>query len=239
MRHWLSILSAVVVACSAFANGYVGAGNGSGEGWISGRGTATLGTVFIACDGNSITYGLKASVQRTKSYPAVMAAALGAGYYVKNYGVSGMTTPQMTTLAATLTIGHSDFDVLQYVRTISIGLEGINDIDQEADAATAYAHLVTFYQQQHTAGFKKIIACTIFPSGTASGPQNTARQSVNTSLRANWTSYADALVDLDGDARLSDPHDTTYFDADLVHLNDTGYAVMAALIGATVTATLP
>lgn len=181
--------------------------------------------IFVACDGNSLTFGHQSSDPATKSYPPVMAAALGSGYVVTNYGVSAQTTVQMKRYAAT----HSVVDVTNYARSVSVSQELINSIFFGASAATAYADYVTFLQQQRTVGFNKIIACTAFADGAHSGAQNTARQTANASLRADPSNY-DALVDLDADPRLSDPNDLTYFNADHEHLNDAGYAVMAELI---------
>jgi len=44
---------------------------------------------FVACVGNSITYGF--DLPRDRSYPARLDSLLGAGYTVQNFGVSGKT----------------------------------------------------------------------------------------------------------------------------------------------------
>ena len=44
----------------------------------------------VACVGDSITYGHGLN-QSTESYPVVLAARLGAGHTVQNFGVSGTT----------------------------------------------------------------------------------------------------------------------------------------------------
>ncbi len=57
---------------------------------------------------------------------------------------------------------------------------------------------------------------------------------VNTMLRANYSQFADGIIDFAADSRLSNPNDTTYFYTDKTHLNNTGYQVVADLIVAAV-----
>jgi len=47
--------------------------------------------IRIACIGNSITYGAGIENRETNSYPAQLAAMLGEGYEVQNFGVNGAT----------------------------------------------------------------------------------------------------------------------------------------------------
>ncbi|HVJ07235.1 MAG TPA: GDSL-type esterase/lipase family protein [Acidisarcina sp.] len=48
-------------------------------------------SIKIACIGDSVTYGLHVDDRETNSYPAQLEKLLGAGYDVKNFGVSGAT----------------------------------------------------------------------------------------------------------------------------------------------------
>ena len=81
---------------------------------------------------------------------------------------------------------------------------------------------------------------TILPTTTAA--YNTERAIVNTSIRANWQDYADALMDFAFDDLIGDDADAsnaTYY-GDGVHPTDAGYARMglyaaAALAQAMVT----
>lgn len=47
--------------------------------------------VRVACVGNSITDGFGISISELNSYPAQLGRLLGAGYHVRNFGVSGRT----------------------------------------------------------------------------------------------------------------------------------------------------
>lgn len=58
-------------------------------------------------------------------------------------------------------------------------------------------------------------------------------QHINRLLRANWPSFADGLADVAGDPRLGLPGcetNTTYFNADKIHLTDEGYRVVAGIV---------
>lgn len=52
---------------------------------------AGSGTTKIACVGDSITFGAGVEDRPNNSYPVQLEAMLGAGYAVKNFGVSGAT----------------------------------------------------------------------------------------------------------------------------------------------------
>jgi lysophospholipase L1-like esterase len=49
------------------------------------------GKIRVACVGDSITYGAGLENPDRQSYPAVLGRRLGAGYEVRNFGVSGAT----------------------------------------------------------------------------------------------------------------------------------------------------
>jgi lysophospholipase L1-like esterase len=58
---------------------------------------------------------------------------------------------------------------------------------------------------------------------------------LNTLIKSDATLY-DSLIDLGADSRLQDATNVTYYNADKVHLTDTGYGVVAALVAAQVSA---
>jgi len=70
---------------------------------------------------------------------------------------------------------------------------------------------------------------TVLPRGdTGNNPRNTVNTAaLNALIRANWNSFADGLADIAADARFTDYNNTTYFNADKVHLTDAGYAAAA------------
>jgi lysophospholipase L1-like esterase len=62
------------------------------------------------------------------------------------------------------------------------------------------------------------------------------RDAYNTLLRANWSTFADALAEPDLVTELSDPTNATYF-PDGVHLSTAGYDILSTCIGNAVLAT--
>lgn len=81
----------------------------------------------VACIGNSVTYGYGLPNREVNSYPARLQQLLGAGYQVKNFGVSGSTL---------LKNGHRAYDttsafaeMLHFAPDIAIIHLGLNDTD--------------------------------------------------------------------------------------------------------------
>ena len=59
------------------------------------------------------------------------------------------------------------------------------------------------------------------------------RQELNSLIRANWESFADLLIDVAADPRLGPlgaERNLAYFTPDRVHLNNTGYGLVAAIV---------
>jgi lysophospholipase L1-like esterase len=146
---------------------------------------------------------------------------------VRNVGVSGQTTEDMIADAAT------QIDV--FPRGILVAWEGGNDIYVDnADLAETQARWNAYFSARRAAGWgvgsSKLVAMTITPRTLFSGAQTIVVNNFNTWLRANYTTYATHLVDVAADSRLSNASNTTYYDADGVHMNTAGYAVVAQLV---------
>ena len=121
-------------------------------------------------------------------------------------------------------------DLTPFVENIAIVCCGSNDIGSGRTATQVSADLAALCSSVKTAGFKVILA-TITPRATAgwTSDMSTALAAVNSTLRATYSTYADALVDWAADPRLSDPTNTLYF-ADLCHTTDAGDNVKAQLV---------
>jgi lysophospholipase L1-like esterase len=204
--------------------------------------TPTLNVVFA---GNSLTAGNGSTDGQT--YPAQCLAILGPTWTGTNSGVSSQTTAEMIA-AYRAQIGQF-FDGSKS-GNVAIIWEGINDLFFGASAATAYGNLVTLCGLARAGGFKVAIGTCIprwgFGTSTIPGtPEEqyatywSEAQSVNASIRANWRSFADALLDVQADVRLGAPGselDTTYRAVDQVHYNDAGYALVAGMAAAAIAA---
>lgn len=185
---------------------------------------------FIVCDGDSLTRG-QGSTSGT-GYPTMMQSSLGDTALVVNLGVDSQT------LANMISDGVAQIDT-PYAsaltrKNICVAWGGTNDLYFGASAATTITRFSDYCSARKTAGLK-VIACTIIDRTPAGGSWTAADAlTVNTSIRANYETYADVLCDLAADSRLSDCTNLTYFQADQVHLTDAGYAVVAELVEAAV-----
>ena len=91
--------------------------------------------------------------------------------------------------------------------------------------ATVEAALASYAGTLKSAGCK-VIVCTLqhFPYS------NAERINFNTLVKANYLTYADAIVKLDEVVGLDDATNTTYYQSDQLHLKDAGIALAGAAI---------
>lgn len=196
----------------------------------SGHPFTWLDTGVVVFDGNSMTD------PATSTYPAECMTTLRStrDWLSYNFGVSGQQTPAMTADAAT----QIDPLINTYAaRNIVVPWEITNNLKLGTNAATAYANYVTYCQARQAAGWK-VVAVTVLPRSDAGTPGDfeASRQTVNTNIRNNWGTFADALADVAanpdmGDA--GDETDATYY-ADLAHPTEAGYAIVAGIVAAAV-----
>ncbi len=184
-------------------------------------------TPQIICDGDSLTYGTGAT-HGVNDYPTQMQALLGGttAWRVNNQGTPSETLAQMeANAAATVDIQYET----PRTENICIIWGGTNDLVL-VGVATTETRLQTYCNSRRAAGWK-VIAVTCLPRNEAN-PFEANRQAYNTWIRAQGTGLYDALVDIAADPRIGDAGDNTdltYYDADQTHLNNAGYAVVAAL----------
>lgn len=192
----------------------------------------------IICTGNSLTAGTGAS-DAAHSFPRQLAVLMPT-WDVVNMGVSGVDTNYL--------ISHDpiDLDAPLYgtsrKQNICVCWEITNDLVNGNHGTTAtYNSVVQWCNDRRAAGWKVLVGTAIDrdPTNAASGGNAsfaTQRLAVNALVVANWATFADGLVDLAGNANLATNTNETYFDPDHVHLNDTGYGVVASLVQAAVLA---
>lgn len=172
---------------------------------------------FVVCDGDSHTQGTGGNTP----YPMLVQAQLGTSWGLVNYGVSGQTLLDMQSDAAT------QIDPLWFssTRPIVIAWGGHNDIAGGADSATTHQRLANYCLARKAAGFP-VAVCTLIANGAVS------RKPINALIRANYTSYADRLIDLGADSHIGEdanPADTTYFQVDQSHLTTAGNMIVSAI----------
>lgn len=184
---------------------------------------------LIVFDGNSLTYGFDAS-NYAGTYPTQTMAAIATSCEWYNIGVSGQTTPDMiadvtSQVYPLYTAGRKNIVVPWEIR---------NDIVVNgASAAAAYNNYVSLCQGLKANGFD-VIVVTVLPSA---GLNNTTRATVNASIRNGYTAYAVDIADIAADPNIGpDGANTnlTYYNADQIHMNNTGYGVVGGIVKAAV-----
>ena len=185
-----------------------------------------LATNVIA-DGNSLTVGTGGG---GSTYPAIL-ASINSTLSVINKGVNSQTTPMMEADAST------DIDplFLSGSRNILIAWEVTNDIYFGATNQEAYDNIKQYCQNRQSAGWDVIVAGVIprgqkKADGTSIIDYNLDLDTVNSMIDTSYTDFADVYVALASDPRLSDYSNTTYYSIDSIHLNATGYSVVADLV---------
>lgn len=148
---------------------------------------------------------------------------------IYNVGLNSDTVQSMLTEAATQVDPFLHSGSLW--KTYAALWAGTNDLALAGRTdSQVYADIVTWCTARRAAGFKVVVSSIIARGATLPGNFETYRASVNTQLRANWTTFADAFVDAAADSRLSDATNTTYFNVDQVHLTTAGSQVYAGLM---------
>jgi hypothetical protein len=174
---------------------------------------------ILVCDGDSITD------DQPYDYPDYAAPLIGANaavdaaaYRIYNVSVSGETVATMNTNAPTVV--DPKYDSTKAVNIYSV-LGGTNDIRNGGSPSSAAATYGTLCSGRRAVGFK-VIAWTLLPAGFYNQAQLTPARvaAFNAIVRANWTSYADVLIDIQGqDLQLGSAYsgdDKSYF-TDGVH----------------------
>lgn len=112
---------------------------------------------------------------------------------------------------------------------------GTNDLSLGTrDGTQTYAVVRDYCLALKAAGFR-VLVWTTMPRNNASDPTffETERAVLNGLLRTNWATFADAIVDIAGDARfgVAGANLNTIFFGDGVHINDVGsyYAALMAV----------
>jgi lysophospholipase L1-like esterase len=203
----------------------------TGLGWSQTGFVNALGVPSMVFDGDSLTIGTGAlpfnNFPFGNDYPSQVAGSLSHAGAFYNVGVGGETTATMIVNAPTVV----DPKLAAGANNVVCFHGGTNDIYYGATDITTYSRIVTYCQARQAAGWQVIVA-TITPRSDAGTPvnQDTYRLSVNTMIRANWTTFASGIADIGGDANmgtLGAELNTQYYNGDKVHHNPNGYRVLA------------
>ena len=187
----------------------------------------------VTCIGDSLTSGTGSSGTATQAlsiagtnYPGQLWASLGAtNYDVRIDAYPGRTLSQMLSEAQFATWSGST----GYGTPITVIWGGTNTLTIGRSAGAAIQQLQRLALGYKQAGHKVVIY-TCLPRGDAIYAGFQSDMAIyNAFILANYSKFADAVVDVAADARLQNTANTTYFDADAIHLTNAGYAVVTSL----------
>lgn len=186
---------------------------------------------LVFCVGDSLTLGYLAS-SSANTYPARI-ASLNSTYEVRNLGVSGETTVQM--------LARATAEVKPFIngrqKVIVIVWGGTNDVYVDGVSSgtlwTRYSALCNAYRNLGA----QVVAMPIIPRSEFNSGMRAVAAAFNTQLGTDYATIATALCPLTSVSQFSNPLVTTgtYWNADGVHLTDTGYTTG---VGDTVQTTL-
>ena len=191
------------------------------------HGVSSVGDNVLNFTGDSLTIGSNASTL-AQSYSGIAAAQLPVT--PKYSAQSGATMAVIASL-------NSSMVNASYVpgkTNLTSLFAGTNDLATNGSVGTLETNYQSFCAARKTFNPQwKVIACTILPrSASFSGGQDsagfeTARNTFNTWLRANWSTFADALVDFAANSTIGPQaaaSNVTYY-SDGVHLTNAGHAI--------------
>jgi hypothetical protein len=201
------------------------AGTGGGIGYWQPYITPTK--QFVT-DGNSLVAGYQTGTTIN------VRSLVGAGRKWKNsgnFGVNSQTTTNM--IADAVAQIDSLFDSgLQ--RNVVIPWEITNELFAGTSVATAMANFKSYCSARKAAGWY-VMPITVLPRSTSSGLFTEGNRILcNAELLApeNIGVYWDDVIDLTSDSRFEDKSNTTYFNADQIHLTELAYTLVGDKIGA-------
>lgn len=180
----------------------------------------------IVWDGGSILGGYKV--------PAELTATAQTVRLLPKLATSSMSITPGADIAVMLAEASAEVDALHESEAdanVCVVMAGAGDIKFSLDVDEIYAQLRQYCLGRRAAGFQ-VVVVTLLPR---SFPANfeADRLALNQRVRSSWPQFADGLADLGADPRIGDTYDDLdqhYFQADGVHPNASGSAVMAAVI---------
>lgn len=183
---------------------------------------------IIYCLGDSLTNGFNNSID-TVEYPNKLQQLLGISWGIVNKGVNGQNLAGgITSLASII-----DYNDGQYI----VVMLGTNDIIQGRSSASIIADLQTVYTTAHNAAMK-VVALTCLPF-KANASWTSGRQTILDAVNSwilNTATNTDYKIDtytlIEG---VADTINASYDCGDGLHLNVTGYDVLANAIYSGVT----
>jgi lysophospholipase L1-like esterase len=192
--------------------------------------------LVIGC-GDSITYGYPTGL--ADSWTTKLANSIygnAAGRDIRNTSISGAVVSQLAAAATTQIFPLGSSYSRRKILVTAIGTNNIGTYGQ--DVASTLAEYDAFIADAKAAGFE-ILGTTILPRQdqyalSANGSQSVTDQKIsewNEALASRVGTSLIGLVNFDLVPELSDPTNTTYYNADRIHLTAAGEDKIANAIG--------
>lgn len=184
----------------------------------------TTNAVPIVFDGDSLTYGNGGTGAPYNSY---ITFPTFNGIPITSYNIA---VPSITTQEAfriTPRNLNPKYSSNSGMNMTVIWL-GTNNCSTGDSASTTFSYLKEFGRHQQSLGWNVIMLTMISRVGN-----EPCKNSLNSLIRANWPEFANGLADVAADPNLGADGaylNLTYFNADQVHLNDTGYMLVASIV---------
>lgn len=184
--------------------------------WAQGQGAVFTSPNTVVIAGDSISSGWKAS--RNRGWNETL--NLGSSALMYNLSTDGQKLTDIVSL---------DF-AAHYTNTrkVLVVFAGTNDIAFGATGANTHTALANYCAAKRSAGYK-VLVVTMLPA--AFSPE-VERQVYNNAIRANWTTYADDMADVEtlamGAAGANTNH--TNYNTDDTHPTEIGQALLNGLI---------
>lgn len=186
--------------------------------------------------GDSLTYGTPAANPYIDGPAAKYKAIMPTGRDVCNRGYAGATIPNLESRVAG--------EIAPIVRSAASRVVfvingGTNDaVSDSAPGSTIATRMASLISTLKALGSNVEVYLRTIPLQNAWPTEWADMQAANVLYIANWASWgADGIIDMTGDSHIGDSGntlDTTYYDADEVHLTPTGYALVASYVNGVV-----
>lgn len=189
---------------------------------------AGFGAKQLIAEGDSIT--VDGGLTQAQTYPPQFVALKSPTVW--SYAIQAVGGSQITDLVIRESQTDDFYDSRNADNWLSV-LIGRNDLVAGTSVGDLYAAIRGYCLRRRAAGWK-VALCTVLPC-TVSG-FNTKRNELNGMLRANYTQFADGLVDLAGNASIgpdSAASNLTYY-SDGTHLTAAGQTIFANEVSAVI-----
>jgi lysophospholipase L1-like esterase len=184
---------------------------------------------LICFDGNSLTEG--AGVAPSDLFPSQVITnylPTSANYFKKVVAVGGDTTSNMLRRARSTDRYYHP----RHTTNILCAWEVSNELAFGFGTNVAYANYTNYCRQRQLTGWK-VLAFTVISRTNSGANFNSERAAVNSLIRSNYLSFADAIVDVGTNGFLGCDlcgETNTYFVAGGTHLTAAGHTIVATAV---------